>query len=278
MFAKTIIDSDAFLDMSNGAQCLYFHLSMRADDEGFINNPKKIMRIINCCDDDFKILIAKKFILTFSTGVVVIKHWRIHNYIKNDRFKPTLYQDEKNELAMKKNKTYTLASEVVGNQQCLQNGVHVDTQVSLGKVSLGKVSISTSKEVIDKYTELVNTFIESKSSIDDKFTRSLSNANKNKYADTLRKLERIDGYTYNQISDALNYSMDDDFWSSQIISLECLRKKSKNNGLTKFNNLYNKMTGKNNFKSKRKEDEVYHNDSNKYESTLDLYGSDDVPF
>jgi hypothetical protein len=82
MFAKIIIDSDAFLDMPLSTQALYFHLSMRADDDGFINNPKKIQRTIGATDDDFKLLIAKHFVIPFDSGVVVIKHWKIHNYIQ----------------------------------------------------------------------------------------------------------------------------------------------------------------------------------------------------
>ena len=95
MFAKTIIDSDAFLEMPATTQNLYFHLGMRADDDGFINNPKKIMRFVGSADDDLKVLMSKRFILVFETGVIVIKHWKIHNYIQNDRYKPTLYTEEK---------------------------------------------------------------------------------------------------------------------------------------------------------------------------------------
>ena len=104
MFAKTIIDSDAFLDMPLSTQALYFHLSMRGDDDGFINNPKKIQRMLGCTDDDVKLLIAKCFIIPFDSGVVVIKHWRIHNYIRTDRYKETIYQQEKQQLVMKDNK------------------------------------------------------------------------------------------------------------------------------------------------------------------------------
>ena len=95
MFAKTIIDSDAFLDMSLSAQALYFHLSMRADDDGFINNPKKIQRMTGGNDDDLKLLIAKSFIIPFESGIVVIKHWKLHNYLRADRYKETVYQEEK---------------------------------------------------------------------------------------------------------------------------------------------------------------------------------------
>ena len=108
MFAKTIIDSDIFLDMPLSTQALYFHLSMRADDDGFINNSKKIQRMIGCGDDDLKLLIAKKFLLPFESGVVVIKHWRIHNYIQNDRYTETNYKFEKSTLNIDENKSYTL--------------------------------------------------------------------------------------------------------------------------------------------------------------------------
>ena len=134
MFAKTIIDSDAFLDMPLSAQCLYFHLSMRADDDGFINNPKKIQRMIGASDDDLKLLIAKRFIITFESGVVVIKHWRIHNYIQSDRYKPTVYAEEKALLKVKPNGGYSLDTE------CIQDGYSLDTQVRLGKDSIGKVN------------------------------------------------------------------------------------------------------------------------------------------
>ncbi len=93
MFAKTIIDSDAFLDMPLSTQALYFHLSMRADDDGFVNNPKKIQRMIGASDDDLKLLFNKHFVIPFDSGVCVIKHWRIHNFIRNDRYVETVYQD-----------------------------------------------------------------------------------------------------------------------------------------------------------------------------------------
>lgn len=108
MFAKTIIDSDAFLDMSPSAQALYFHLGMRADDEGFVNNCKKIQRMTGASDDDLKILMAKKFVIPFDSGIVVIKHWCIHNYIRSDRLQETKYQREKQMLVLNKNESYTL--------------------------------------------------------------------------------------------------------------------------------------------------------------------------
>ena len=116
MFAKTIIDSDAFLDMSTSAQALYFHLGMRADDEGFVNNPKKIQRMTGASDDDLKILIAKKFIIPFESGIVVIKHWKIHNYIRGDRMQETKYHKEKRLLSLNENDAYALTPvEISGN-------------------------------------------------------------------------------------------------------------------------------------------------------------------
>ena len=145
MFSKTIIDSDAFLDMPLSSQALYFHLSMRADDDGFVNNPKKIQRLIGCGDDDLKLLMAKKFLIPFESGIVVIKHWRIHNYIRNDRYKETNYIEEKSMLGIEKNKAYSLLSE---NNDCTPliststNGIPMvgkrDTQNRLDKNRLDK--------------------------------------------------------------------------------------------------------------------------------------------
>lgn len=132
MFAKTIIDSDAFLDMPLSTQALYFHLAMRADDEGFVNNPKKIQRMIGASDDDCRILASKRFILTFQSGIIVIKHWKIHNYIQSDRFKETVYLEEKTMLALDDNKAYT---------ERIQDVSTLDTQYSIGKDSIVKDSL-----------------------------------------------------------------------------------------------------------------------------------------
>lgn len=160
MFAKTIIDSDAFLDMPLSTQSLYFHLSMRADDDGFINNPKKIQRMVGCGDDDLKLLMAKRFILVFDSGVIVIKHWKIHNYIRNDRYKPTLYQEEKAELAEKNSKAYTFKTEIIESENNLgipddnRMGYQMDTQVRLGKDRLGKDKKKNSVEPSSTMHEL----------------------------------------------------------------------------------------------------------------------------
>lgn len=112
MFSQKIIDSDAFLDMPLSTQALYFHLSMRADDDGFLNNAKKIMDMIKANQNDYDLLIAKSFIIQFPDGICVIKHWRINNYIRKDRYHETTYLEEKDMLTEKKNGSYSLKSTV----------------------------------------------------------------------------------------------------------------------------------------------------------------------
>ena len=107
MFTQKIIDSDAFLEMPLSAQALYFHLNMRADDDGFVNNPKRVTKLVSASEDDLKILLLKRFIIGFASGVIVIKHWRMHNTLKSDRYHPTDYQEEFKQLGIKANKAYT---------------------------------------------------------------------------------------------------------------------------------------------------------------------------
>jgi len=145
MFAKTIIDSDAFLDMSLSTQALYFHLSMRADDDGFINNPRKIQRMIGAGDDELKMLIAKKFIIPFESGVCVIKHWRIHNYIQKDRYKETVYKDEKAHLMLKENKSYKYV-----DTPCIQNVSSSETQIRLDKTREDKNRLEENRLEIEE--------------------------------------------------------------------------------------------------------------------------------
>ena len=134
MFAKTIVLSDAFLDMPLSARCLYFTLGMLADDDGFVNSPKSIMRQAGASNDDLNLLMVKRFILKFDSGVIVIKHWRIHNYIQKDRYKESKYMEEKATLMIDQNGAYT---------ECIQDVSTLDTQVRLGKdrdrIELGEV-------------------------------------------------------------------------------------------------------------------------------------------
>lgn len=134
MFSKVITDTDAFLEMPLSTQALYFHLAMHADDEGFVSSPKRILRETKASEDDFKLLIVKRFILTFDSGIVVIKHWKIHNYIQSDRCKPTTYMEERATLSLDGKKAYVERVDT----PCIQNGYSSDTQVRLDKVSIGE--------------------------------------------------------------------------------------------------------------------------------------------
>lgn len=136
MFSKTIIDSDAFLDMPISARLLYYDLSMRADDDGFVNSPKKIMRMIGATQDDLSILALRKFIIPFDVGIVVIKHWKIHNYIRKDTYSETKYLEQKELLELDENNSYRLK-----NNNCDVSVDDPSTQVRLGKDRIGKVSI-----------------------------------------------------------------------------------------------------------------------------------------
>lgn len=134
MMSKSIIKSDTFLDMPATTQNLYFHMLLDADDDGFINAPKSIMRMIGAKEDDMKVLVAKQFVIPFESGVVVIKDWKIHNYIQNDRYKPSTLP-ERDLLNIQKDKTYTLKSDVSRmDTECIQT-------VSIGKDRLGKVRL-----------------------------------------------------------------------------------------------------------------------------------------
>lgn len=134
MFTLQIVDTDAFLDMPATSQLLYFHLAMRADDDGFVDKPKKILREVGVNDDDMKVLLTKRFILAFESGIIVIKHWKMHNYIQSDRYHETKYLEEKSKLTTKENGAYT---------ECIQPVSKMDTEVRLGKVSLelGKANL-----------------------------------------------------------------------------------------------------------------------------------------
>ena len=140
MFAKTIIDSDLFLDMPLSTQALYFHLAMRADDDGFVNNPKKIVRMIGADNDSLRILIEKSFLIPFDTGIVVIRHWKVHNYIRRDTYKETSYKGEKSLLCVDESDLYNVRDDSVTVPSQLRDD-SVDgslTQDRLGKDRIGK--------------------------------------------------------------------------------------------------------------------------------------------
>ena len=139
MFAKTIVDSDMFIDMPMSARLLYYDLAMRADDDGFVNSPKKIMKFVGASVDDMNVLIARQFIIPFESGVVVIKHWRIHNYIRKDTYKETPYKDEKALLYLDKNNGYRLENECPStNRQRTVNEPSTQDRLGKDRIELGK--------------------------------------------------------------------------------------------------------------------------------------------
>lgn len=154
MFSRKITETDRFLEMPLSSQALYFHLNMGADDEGFIDKAKTIQRTIGASDDDMKLLIAKGFLIPFDSGVVVIRHWRIHNYIRSDRFQSTLHQDEKTQLEYDHSKTAMLKP----LENVIPNGYQMDTQDRVGEVSLDKGSLTTYPKEPDNipYKEIID--------------------------------------------------------------------------------------------------------------------------
>ena len=155
MFTMKIVESDAFTEMPLSAQALYFHLCMGADDDGFINSPNKIRRSIGAAEDDLRLLIAKRFLIAFDNGVVVIKHWRMHNLIRKDRYTPTQYVAEMSALTIQEDKSYTEKSS--GNHMATTwqpNGNQVATQYRVGEGSLEEDSINDKIGKIDKSVPL----------------------------------------------------------------------------------------------------------------------------
>lgn len=176
MFAKTIVLSDEFLDMPTSTRCLYFTLGMFADDDGFVNSPKSIIRQIGASVDDINILIAKKFVLAFEDGVIVIKHWRIHNYIQNDRKKDTKYLEHRDTLYLEENKAYTQNKDKAKyniDGTLIDNVYKMDTQVRIGKDSKDKYSLEENREK-EFDTTLFDNFISKYSINVDNYSGSLA--------------------------------------------------------------------------------------------------------
>ena len=141
MFAKSIVLSDAFLDMPMSTRCLYFTLSMVADDDGFVNSPKSVMRQCGASEDDMRILISKKFILVFESGVIVIKHWRLNNYLRNDRYTETNYLEEKATLELKDGVYTKKDDSYAENSVGIPLGIPSIDKNSIDKNSIDKNSI-----------------------------------------------------------------------------------------------------------------------------------------
>lgn len=149
MFAKTIVLSDEFLDMPMSARCLYFTMGMLADDDGFVNAPRSIMRQCGASVDDMKVLLAKRYVIEFDSGIIVIKHWRINNYLQADRTQPTKYVEEMDKLTIKDNRAYSLKDEY--KNECIQSSVYTDKN-SIDKNRIEESSIEKKREGFSKPT------------------------------------------------------------------------------------------------------------------------------
>ena len=162
MFSKEVVDSDAFLDMPQTTQLLYFHLGMRADDEGFISSPKKILRVVGSNQNDLDLLLAKNYVICFDSGIMVVKHWKLNNSIRKDRLKETVYFEEKILLDEKENGVYTLNSTSCIDLQPSDNQVTTICPPSIVEDSIEEISIVASEEAFKKPTkkptENVNNF------------------------------------------------------------------------------------------------------------------------
>jgi uncharacterized phage protein (TIGR02220 family) len=146
MFNLKIIDTDDFLNMPASSRLLYYDLAMRADDDGFVNSPKKIMKIIGATDDDFKVLCAKQYLIPFENGICVIKDWKIHNYIQKDRYQPTMYNREMQQLRCDENGSYSkcIQNGYALDTECIQNVSKLDTQVRV------RLELEKEKPLCDK--------------------------------------------------------------------------------------------------------------------------------
>jgi hypothetical protein len=147
MFNKEIVNSDAFTSMPISSQALYFHLGMEADDDGFVNNPLRVARTINVGGDDLKVLILKKFLIDFQTGIVVIKHWRKNNQIRYDRYNQTNYLEEASKLFIKKDGTYTVDADNIGVIPFMATKKQPDSNQWLPQYSVVKSSLVEISEV-----------------------------------------------------------------------------------------------------------------------------------
>lgn len=154
MFSLDVVDTDKFLDMPATSQNLYFHLGMRADDDGFVSSPKKITKLVNCGNDDLNVLLSRGFVISLDDGIVVIRHWRQNNYIQSDRYKPTIYQKEM-EMLTSNNGVYGL------DTGRIRVGHEVEAQVSIDKSSIEKGRIEEKvdcQQISDLYNDTCVSF------------------------------------------------------------------------------------------------------------------------
>lgn len=190
MFSNTIIDSDQFLDMPLTSQALYFHLGMRADDDGFVGSPKKVIRAINCSQDDLKLLITKGYVIVFESGVIVITHFNVHNMVRKDRKKDTFYQSEKRQLQIDENKVYSVNPNADNQMtticQPTVNQLSAQEKIGKGKAIKDNKSSSTAVDgeqsndyqaVVDKFNSICTSLPKVKC-LNNKRRKAIKNAQK----------------------------------------------------------------------------------------------------
>ena len=219
MFSKKIIDTDYFLDLPATTQVLYFHLALRADDDGFISAPKRIMRMIGSSEDDYKLLTAKGYVIPFNSGVCVIRHWRVHNYIQKDRYTPTFHKLEMSEVGMdaENDNVYELL-----DTTCIQDGYKPCPQVRLEEGKVSKDNMSQNKFSDESLEIQLSKYL---------YQKILENDSKakepkfEKWAEHADKLMRIDGRTETEIRQVIDFCQNDDFWKCNILSTKKLREK-----------------------------------------------------
>lgn len=227
MFDKTITNSDDFLDLPDSSQVLYFHLNMNADDDGFVNNWKSIIRMTGTKEDDLKLLIAKSFVIPFESGVVVIKHWRINNYLRNDRYKETNYKDELKMLKTTENGEYLLK-----NNFGIPNGYQVDTQYRIEESSIVENSIEESsssieENIYDYYQNEIGTLTPRQYEILNSYCNDIpkelikiainktsdSGANNFRYMESILKEWKQKGYkTIGDVENEIKNNGEEDYW------------------------------------------------------------------
>lgn len=245
MFSKKITNTDQFLDLPLSSQALYFHLNMNADDDGFVNNVRSIIRLVGASNDDFKLLVAKQFVIAFNDGITVIRDWRIHNYIQKDRRQPTFYKKELKQLGLDENNRYIKDPNHVSNldTECIQNGY-------TGKVRLGKVSKDIDKDSKEDKRSLAKESAKDKKALRPKHKKRvydkdsdyyklseffISQIKKNNpnfkdpniqnWSDDLRKIVEIDNRDKHEVAMLIKWVQKDSFWMSNVLSPAKLREK-----------------------------------------------------
>lgn len=224
MFSKDITTSDAFREMPTSSQALYFHLGMEADDDGFLDNYKGLMRAVNATQDDLGILIAKRFLILFPSKVVVVKHWLINNTVRKDRYSETKHLEEKRALIVKENGSYTDDSNGLpnGNQMATQKRIEEDRRGEDSKSENPDLPNKTKKfKYSSNDLEMANLLFQQIS----KNTPTFKNRNLESWANDCRLMRESDDRTIEQIKFLIEWSQNDHFWKANILSMSKLREK-----------------------------------------------------